>query len=170
MLKNCVRCSKFLTTEKHKATHDFLDDGKNILFEEKPLDISKLPGLIIYSIEFQKHSDFYNFYRSEKCVDDFLKNIQHKFESNQKNWFKCSFYIENKQNSLTTNLEPLLDTRYWTTETYDGKYFNDFILFGLKQEILKRVIVNNISGSAWYFKRFLYLAVKVLDSQVEISN
>ena len=160
MLKNCVRCSKFLTTEKHKATHDFLDDGKNILFEEKPLDISKLPGLIIYSIEFQKHSDFYNFYRSEKCVDDFLKNIQYKFESNQKNWFKCSFYIENKQNSFMNNWELLVNTQYWSTETYDGKYFDDFILFGLKQDIIKRVIVNNISGSAWYFKRFLYLAVR----------
>ena len=159
--------------KKHKATHDFLEhyeDGKNIPFEEKPLDISKFPGLIIYSIEFQKHSDFYNFYRPEKCVDDFLKNVQCKFESNQKNSLKCSFYIENKQNSVTTNSKPLLDTRYWTTETYDDKFFNDFILFGLKQEILKRVIVNNISGSAWYFKRFLYLAVKVLDSQVEISN
>ena len=25
LLKNCVRCSKFLPTEKHKATHDFLE-------------------------------------------------------------------------------------------------------------------------------------------------
>ena len=54
--------------------------------------------------------------------------------------------------------------------TYDGKYFNDFILFGLKQGNLKRVIVNNMSGSAWYFKRFLYLTVKVLDSQAEITK
>ena len=62
------------------------------------------------------------------------------------------------------NLEPLVHTRSWSTETYDGKYFNDFILFGLKQDILKCVIVNKMSGSALYFKRFLYLAVKVLDS------
>ena len=48
-------------------------------------------------------------------------------------------------------------------------YFDDF-LFGLKQDILKRAIVNNMSGSAWYFKRFLYLAVKVLDSQAEITK
>ena len=86
----------------------------------------------------------------------FLKMYSTNLNQIKKNMFKCSFYIENKQN--------------WTAETYDGKYFNDFIQFDLKQEILKRVIVNNISGSAWYFKRFLYLAVKVLDSQVEISN
>ena len=84
--------------------------------------------------------------------------------------FKCSFYIENKQNSVTNNLASLADTRYWSTETYDGEYFNDFILFDLKQDILKRVIVNDMSGSAWYFKRFLYLAVKVLNSQAQLVN
>ena len=130
LLKNCVRCSEFLTTEKHKATHEFLEhykEGNDIPFEEKPLDISKFPNLLIYSIEFQKHSDFYNFYNPDKCVDDFLKNVQYRFKSNHKNWFKCCFYIENKQNSVMNNLEPLVDTRYWSTETYDGKYFNDFI-------------------------------------------
>ena len=55
-------------------------------------------------------------------------------------------------------------TRYWTTETYDGIYFNDFIFFSLKADILKRVIVNQMSGSSWYFRRFLNLALKVLDS------
>ena len=146
------------------------EDGKDIPFEEKPLDVSKFLDLLIYSIEFQKHSDFYNFYNSDKCVEEFLKNVQYKFQSNHKNSFKGSFYIENKQNSVTNDLAPLVDTRYWSTETYDGKYFNDFILFSLKQDILKRVIVNNMSGSAWYFKRFLYLAVNVLDLQAEICN
>ena len=126
LLTNCVRCNEFLTTEKHKAVHDFLrhyDDGKSIPFEEKPLDIKK--------------------------------------------WFKCSFNIENTQNSIRPDLEPLLNTRYWTTETYDSTYFNDFIFFGLRQDILKRVIINNMSGSAWHFKRFVYLALKVLDAEVE---
>ena len=57
LLTNCVRCNGFLTTEKHKVVHDFLrhyDDGKSILFEEKPLDILRFPALTIYSIEFQK--------------------------------------------------------------------------------------------------------------------
>ena len=87
LLKNCARCSKFLTTEKHKATHDFLehyDSGINIPFEEKPLDILKFLGLTIYSIDFQKRNNFYNFYNSEKCVDDFLKNVKYKFVPTQK--------------------------------------------------------------------------------------
>ena len=156
-------------TEKHKAAHGFLKhgNGKNMPFEEKPLDIWKFPAHTIYSIDFQKNSDFYSFYNSEKDVDDFLKNIKYKFKPSNKNWFKCSFYNENEQSSVTPNSQPLLNIRYWTTETYDGKYFNDFIFLALRQDILKRVIVNNMSGSAWYFKRFTYLAVNVLDSQFE---
>ena len=93
-------------TDKHKAVHDFLrhcDDVKSIPFEEKPLDILRSPALTIYSIEFQKHSDFYNFYNSEKCVDDFLKHVKYGFKSSNKKWFKCSFNIENRQHSLRSD-------------------------------------------------------------------
>ena len=85
LLRKCVRCSEFLTSEKHKATHNFLkhyEDGKNIPFEEKLLDILKFSGLTIYSTNFRKHNEFYNFYNSEKCVDDFLKNVKYKFKPN----------------------------------------------------------------------------------------
>ena len=115
----------------------------------------------------KKHSDFYNFYNSEKCVDDFLKHVKCRFKSSNKKWFKCSFNIENTQNSIRSDLAPLLNTRYCTTETYNSTYFNDFILFGLRQNILKREIINNMSGSAWHFKRFTYLALKALDAEVE---
>ena len=88
LLTNFVRCNEFLMTDKHKAVHDFLrnyDDGQSIPFEEKPLDISRYPALTIYSIEFQKHSNFHDFYNSEKCVDDFLKNVKYRFKSSNKN-------------------------------------------------------------------------------------
>ena len=113
LLRNRVRCSEFLTSEKHKATHDFLkhyEDGKNIPFEEKLFDILKFSGLTVYSINFQKHSEFYDFYNSEKCVDDFLNNVKYKLKSNEKNSFKCSFHIENKRNCVRSNLQPLIDT------------------------------------------------------------
>ena len=73
LLKNCVRCNEFLTTEKHKAIHDFLK-----------LDISKYPALMIYCTGFQKHSNFCNFYNSEKRVDDFLKNVKYRFKPTNK--------------------------------------------------------------------------------------
>ena len=171
-LKNFVRCNKFLTTQKEKAVHDFLKhycEGKNVPFEERSLDILRYSGLSIYSIDFKKYNNFYNFYDSEKCVDEYLRNVKYKFKATSKKWFKCYFIIENTQNSIRPDLQPLLNTRYWTTETYDSIYFNDFIFYALKQDILKRVIKNSMSGSSWYFKRFVYLAVKILDGEVEIS-
>ena len=155
LLKNCARCNEFLTTEKYKAIQDFLK-----------LDISKYPALVIYSTGFQKHSNFGNFYNS---VDDILKNVKYRFKSTNKEWFKCSFNIENTTIFICPDLQLLLNTRYWTAETYNSIYFNDFIFYALRQDILKRVIINTMSGSSWYFKRFVYLAVKILDGEVEIS-
>ena len=63
----------------------------------------------------------------------------------------------------------MLDTRYWSTTPYSGIYFNDFILFGLKQEILNRVIINGLSGSSWYFNRFVSLSLKILTNNFEIQ-
>ena len=154
--------------------HDFLkhyDHGNEIPFEEKPLDILRNKALIIYRIEYTKHSDNYDFYNSEKCVNDFLLNVKNKYKASSKKWFKCSFTIENIQNALTPHLEFLTNNRYWTTETYDAIYFNDFVFFSLKADILKRVIINRLSGSSWYFRRFLNLTVKVLDTEgLDISR
>ena len=74
LLKRCLRCDKCLVNEKQKAVHKFLkdyEDGKTIPFEEKQLDVLKLPALTIYSIEFRKHQNFSDICNSELCVDDF---------------------------------------------------------------------------------------------------
>ena len=126
----------------------------------------------IYSIEFQKHKDFYDFYdiktfNSERCVDDFLRNIKYKFKPSGKKWTKCSFTIENIQNSPDQDLREIINSRYWTTPPYEGNYFNDFIFYGLRQYILGRVIINDMSGSSWHFKCFVSLSLKILDNDVE---
>ena len=150
-LKKYIRCDEFLTTKKEKAKHDFIkhyDAGKEIPFEEKPLDVIQLPALTIYKIEFKKYGKQYSFYDSQKCVDDFLKNVKYRFQATNKKWFKCSFTIENLKNSIRSDLQALTNTRYWTTETYDSIHFNDFILHSLRSDVLKRVIVNQMSGSS----------------------
>ena len=43
-----------------------------------------------------------------------------------------------------------------------------YVLYSLKSSILKRVIQPQASGSAWYFNRFLNLAVKILDGEAEL--
>lgn len=96
--------------------------------------------------------------------------MKYRFVSSNKKWFKCSYDIENTQNSVQPDLQPLLNTTYWTTETYDSIYFNGFIFNVLNKGILKRVIRNNMPGISWYFKRFLYLVVKILVTEVGIST
>ena len=116
-LKNCIRCDQFLTAKKENLIHGFLrhyNKGKDIPFEKKPLDIIRYPSLLIYQIEYKKYSNSYSFFNSEKCVD-FMPQVKNSLNV---------FIIENTQNSNSTDLQPLLNTRYWTTETYDSIYFN----------------------------------------------
>ena len=130
MLKRCLRCVECLVNEKQKPVHNFLkdyEDGKTIPFEEKQLDVLKLPALTIYSIEFRKHQNFCDFYNSELCVDDSLRNARYRFKAGSKKWFKCSFVIKNIQKSLYRGLQPIINSSYWSTATYDSIYFNDFI-------------------------------------------
>ena len=170
ILKQCARCNEFLTTDKDKSIHNFLkhyEEGKSVPFEEKLIDIVKCHGLTIYYIEFQKNKDFYDLFNSEKCVDDFLKNVKYKFKPGDKKWIKCSFTIENIQNSPYKDLRLIINSRYWTTPPYEGIYFNDFIFYGLRQNVLRRVIINDMSGISWHFKRFVSLSLKILDNDVE---
>ena len=168
--RQCIKCDEFLTTNKHKAVHNFLkhyEDGKSIPLEEKPVDILRLPALKIYSIQYSKCKDFQNFYNSEDCVDDFFRNVKYRFKFGGKKWIKSSFTIENIQNASYQGLKPILNIRHGITSPYEGNYFNDFIFYGLKLEILSRVIINGMSGSSWHFKRFISLSVKVLDNDAE---
>ena len=61
----------------------------------------------------------------------------------------------------------IINSRYWTTPPCEGIYFNDFISYGFRQNILGGVIINGMSGSLWDFKRFVSLSLKILDNDVE---
>ena len=155
-----MRCKEFLTTDKHKSIHNFLkhyEEGNTTPFEDKLIDVLKSFGLTIYSIEFEKHKDFYDLFNSERCVDDFLKNVRYRFKVTGKKWIKCSFTIENIQNSPHEDLIPIINSRYWTTPPYEGIYFNDFIFYSLRQSILSKVKINGMSGSSCHFKGFISL-------------
>ena len=81
---------------------------------------------------------------------------------------KCGFLIENIQQSLQENLRPIVNTRYWTTEPIKTTYFNDYIFYSLRENILKRVILNDMSGSSWQFRRFIYVNLKSLNLESEV--
>ena len=127
ILKKCLRCDEFIYDTKSKAEHYFLNhfsEGKEQPFENKPLIIRVLQNKItIYSIEYSKHKDSYNFFDSEKCVSDFLLNCRNKFKkTGQNKTFKCSFTIQNQQKSAIPSAPPSLDSRYWSTSVYDSVF------------------------------------------------
>ena len=63
----------------------------------------------------------------------------------------------------TTDIKSL---RYWTTNVYKSVYFNDFVVARIGNDILKRVINNKLSGSAWHFNKFSYLNLKVVEDKL----
>ena len=85
-------------------------------------------------------------------IDVFLDNVHLAFNS-QNHLYKFQGYFEliNQQRGPEFVLE---DKRVWSTNVYRFKYFSDFFRGELKDEIIKRVIVNGQSGSIWFFKRF----------------
>ena len=118
------------------------------MFEDKPVDVEKTANLLKFEITANKHGDYYDFENSEEVVDNFLKNVPSRFKSSGLKLIKCSFKIENIQQSAFENLRPILNTRYWKTDVCKATYFNDFVFYGLRQNILSKVIVNGVTGSS----------------------
>ena len=111
LFRKCLRCDDFLTTSDFKIKHDFLkhyNEGYNDLFEDKPVDVEKTANLLKFEITVNKHGDYYDFENSEEVVDDFLKNASSRFETSSLKLIKCSFVIENIQQSAFENSKPIL--------------------------------------------------------------
>ena len=94
-----------------------------------------------------------------KLVNDFLNNVRSKFKPAGPVLIKCGFIIENIQQSVSENV---LNTHYWSTDVYKTTYFKDYVFHSLKQNILSKVIVNEMSGSSWQFDRFVLINLTVL--------
>ena len=164
--KKCKYCSEFVPSNKVK--HDFLKhygkgfNGANDDFD-KPVNINHVGIIKKYEITFKEHSSYYDFFDSVAVVDSFLaqiKKLVQRYDSDV--LIRAGFSIENVQQTLDNYTEPLLQSRYWTSEPIQTKSFNDFVLFKTRESILKRVINNRQSGSAWNFNKFNYLNVKIL--------
>ena len=115
----------------------------------------------------KKFSDYYDVHNSEEVAEDFLNNVWSKFKPFGPVLFKCGFTIENIQQSVYKNLRPILNTQYWSTDTYQATYFNDYVFHNLKQNILSKVIVNGMKGSSWRFNRIILINLSVLEIDKE---
>ena len=174
--RKCSYCSEFVYL--NKANHDFLkhygrilsinaDNGDNSKF----VDISNVGDVKKFEITFKEHSSYYDFFDSVAVVDSFLAQIKRLVQRYDNDvLIRMGFSIENVQQALDNYSEPLVQTRYWSTEPIQTKSFNDFVSFKSRESILKRVINNRLSGSAWNFNKFNYLNVKILNVSKELMR
>ena len=169
--RKCHLCQEFVLS--NKAEHDFVKHygaGKKSDQISKPLNVVTLGDVKKIEITFKEHSLYYNFYDSAALVDTFLAHVKDLVPRNEYNnlLIRAGFSIENIQEALGDYSDPLVQTRYWTTETFESKSFNDFISFKIRESVLKRVINNNLSGSAWHFNRFNYMNVKIIRQPLQL--
>ena len=150
--RKCLMYDEFLLNHQFKVNHDFLvhcGTGRDA-FEEKPVNYMHLGEMQKYGITFAKHLQDSEFYNSEKLVDKFLLNIKSRIRRSAEGDFiiKCGFSLENVQPSPFENEVLVVNSRYWSTESYQTKSFNDQIYFNFREGILKRVINNGMTGSS----------------------
>ena len=174
--RNCNYCNEFVFA--NKAEHDFLKhymigsgNDENDAFDDtvRPLNVKSQGVIKKFEITFREHSSYYDFFDSVALVDGFLAEVKnYVFRYNNDVLIRAGFSIENIQQALSDYSEPLVQTRYWSTEPLLTKSFNDFISFKLRESILKRVINNRLSGSAWSFNKFIYLNVKIVHATTSL--
>ena len=179
--RTCKYCNEFIFD--NKAEHDFLkhymigrgndEDDTYDAFDDKvrALNVTSQGVIKKFEVTFREHSSYYDFFDSVALVDTFLAQIKnYVFRYNNDVLIRAGFSIENIQQALSDYSEPLVQTRYWSTEPLVTKSFNDFISFKLRESILKRVVNNRLSGSAWTFNRFIYLNVKIINAATALKK
>ena len=76
-----------------------------------------------------EHSNNYDFAGGMGLPEVFINVFDTKFHSNgEKNLiYKCLFIIASYQSAAVNGGLPISDCRFWSTKTYEGFYFNDFV-------------------------------------------
>ena len=173
--RKCNYCSEFVFL--NKASHHFLKHyGRGLSAEgdddtDRPVNILNVGDVKKIEITFKEHSSYYDFFDSVAVVDSFLARVKKSVQRYDNDvLIRAGFSIENVQQALDNYSEPLVQTRYWSTDPIQTKSFNDFISFKIREAILKRVINNRLSGSAWNFNKFNYLNVKILNVSNELMR
>ena len=127
--------------------------------QQLPANILRRGTITYYSINYQQHKNFYDFF-DEKIVEIFFNSVKKIFVIDGRDEFKMQSYAEIK-NYEQTEIVELENIRVWLTNVFVGRYSNDFVRGSMKENILKRVIINGSTGRSWLFKRFNKLQVIV---------
>ena len=164
--KTCRICNVIFKSPRSKKEHMFLfhygkhrQIGGNRAQRTSTLPISVLNRgpITHYSINFMQHKNFYDLF-SSGIVDAFLDSVYEIYRPSKENKIQGYAEIINQQRGDII----LEDKRVWLTNSFNSKYFNNFVRGEIRDEITKRIIVNGQTGSSWHFKRLERLSVIVV--------
>ena len=132
--------------------------GARNRLNDLPLNVLRREQIVYYSVNFDQHRNYYDFFSTD-MIDIFLDTVYDVFkpERNLLHKFQGYFEIINHQRDLECT-----EKRVWITNVFRFKHFNQFVRGEIKDEIVKRVIINGQTGSSWYFKRFNRLNIVVV--------
>ena len=95
--RKCNICDEIFHTEREIKNHNFLKHFQIGGSQDKPLNVLKRQGFIIYSINFEQHNADYDFYNSEKIVDELLEAVDKKFMVGDQVEVQCAFSLTLKK-------------------------------------------------------------------------
>ena len=110
----------------HEKEHNFLkhyQEGGSLPIELKPIIRTILDrNLQKFSINFDEHSNSYDFTHGKKLPIEFLNDFDTKYNSSgdEKFIFKCTFLIINYQPPAVDIGAAIYDSRFWSTKIYEG--------------------------------------------------
>ena len=164
--KTCRICNVIFKSPRSKKEHMFLFHyGKHRQIggnraqrtSTLPINVLKRGPITHYSINFMQHKNFYDLF-SSGIVDAFLDSVYEIYRPSKENKIQGYAEIINQQRGDII----LEDKRVWLTNSFNSKYFNNFVRGEIRDEITKRIIVNGQTGSSWHFKRLERLSVIVV--------
>ena len=121
--KKCYRRKQIFHRCRKLKNHYFLSHyqfGGQLPVESKAANILRRSNfLMTFSINFDQHQDFYNFYDSEKLVDDFLSVVELKFLPTKNVEVQVASFLINYHPAESEYLVEIIDKRSWITDVYD---------------------------------------------------
>ena len=152
--KRCGDCKMEFKSCSLKKNHNFLLHYNQVrgskINRQLPINVLRHGPIVYYTINFIQHKNFYEFYQ-ESVVDDFLNSVHEPFVSAAEDKIQGYAKAINYQQTEVVNIE---NTRVWLTNVYATRYFNTYARDEIKNDILKRIIFNEATGSSWIFRRF----------------
>ena len=144
----------------HYGKHQQMGGNRGPRTSALPINVLKRGPVTYYSINFNQHKRFYDFFYQWNSGCFF--RVYEIYRPTKENKFQGCAEIINQQRGEII----LEDKRVWLTNSFSSKHFNNFVRGEIRDEITKRIIVNGKSGSSWYFKRSERLRV-IAVSQAE---